>query len=116
MAPRWCSTHGLKNIDELGNLIQQHVTELLLPRAVNAISAGRTLEFGMLGVDQNGIAYKREVLSWQNIESIQVKKGKLIIRENGKWLDWTSISVADIPNLFVFLHLVHALREVNRKV
>lgn len=105
----------LKNVEELGNTIQQEVTKRLLPRAAATYNNGGTVSFGKLAISPMGLSWGDKSLPWAEIQGVQVNKGVLSVKKQGKWLKWANIPVATIPNLLVALTLIDRITGVNAK-
>ncbi len=108
-------TQFYKDIAELGNAIAEQVTAVHLPRAIDAIRAGRTINFGDLSVNLSGIAAAgKGALPWTEIQKVTVNNGVISVAKQGKWLAWSAKQAKDIPNLFVFLELANRLAAAGR--
>ncbi|MFC9897476.1 DUF6585 family protein [Nocardia sp. NPDC127579] len=94
----------------LGELIEQRVTEVRVPKAIEAVSAGQRLDFGDLIIDASGISSKHGTLPWPEVESVEPKEGKIVIKKSGNWLRWSKTPVSEIPDVSVLLLLSAALR------
>ncbi len=106
---------SLKNVEELGNTIQQEVTKRLLPRAVATYNSGGTVSFGKLAISPMGLAWGDKSLPWADIQGVQINKGMLSVKKQGKWLNWANIPVASIPNMLVALTLIDRIIGINAK-
>ncbi len=96
----------LNKVEALGNTIQREVTRVLLPRFIYAYNAGSTVTFGPLSINQQGISNSKEMLPWSQFKDMQVKRGVISVKKEGKWLNWSSVHVPQIPNFYVFMALV----------
>jgi hypothetical protein len=96
----------LKNVEALGNTIARETLRILLPRVIEAYRAGSTITFGPLSVSQQGVSNGRELLPWNQIKGIEIRRGIVTVKKEGKWLSWSSVRVPNIPNFFVFNALV----------
>lgn len=105
----------LGDIDHLGTTLVREITRVQLPKAIAAYNAGERLQFGGITVSKEGIGNGKETLPWSQVKDIQVNKGYVSVKKEGKWLNWSSAPVAAIPNFFVFLPLVKAIREQQRQ-
>lgn len=101
----------ITSIERLGEIISEMVTRVKLPEALASIQAGNTLSFGPLSVSLQGVSNGKETLSWEQVTAFQVSSGIITVRKGGKWLSWSAVPVAKIPNVFVFLALVDAIRK-----
>ncbi|HKF37334.1 MAG TPA: DUF6585 family protein [Ktedonobacteraceae bacterium] len=101
----------ITNVERLGNVISGMVTRVKLPEAIAAFKAGSTVTFGPLSVSMQGVSNSKELITWDQIKEFKVNNGMVIVKKEGKWLSWSSVQVANIPNFFVFLALVNAIMK-----
>lgn len=101
----------ITNVEQVGNIISDMVTRIKLPEAIAAFKAGSTINFGSLSVNTQGVGNGKETIAWEQIKEFRVSNGIVTVKKEGKWLNWSSIQVANIPNLFVFFALVGAIRK-----
>lgn len=106
-------TNSLKNVEKLGETIQNEVTRRVFPQAINTYNSGGTGSFGNLVVNRMGLTREGETLVWNEIQGVQVQKGYLEIKKQGKWQRWARIPVSSISNLLVFLALVDRIIGIN---
>lgn len=106
---------ALKNVEQLGNLVQNEVTTRQLPAAISRYSSGGTVNFGNLSVSPLGLTRGDQTLAWNEIQGVEIRKGFISIKKQGKWLNWAKIPAAKVPNLLVFLTLVDRIVGVNTK-
>ena len=99
---------------ELGKTIEQESARYLYPQAVAAYNTGRPLVFGKMTVRRAGLSDGRKTLSWNELKSIKVdaNNGAIAIRKQGKWLNWSNISLSETPNIIVFEALVNGIAGV----
>jgi hypothetical protein len=113
-------------VKDYGTLIQSvldRVDELLLPPALEAVEAGRRVQFGPFGVSRRGLTYKGKKLPWKDVKSmwLQVWRGArlLRIRRRGGLFLWCWYDINRIPNDHVFYHVLcrtappHLLKEAR---
>lgn len=101
----------ITNVERLGNVISGMVTRVKLPEAIAAFKAGSTVTFGPLSVSMQGVSNNKELISWDQIKDFRVNNGIVTVKKEGKWLSWSSVQVANIPNFFIFLALVNAIMK-----
>jgi len=101
----------ITNVERPGNVISDMVTRVRLPEAIAAFKAGSTVTFGPLSVSMQGVSNSKELITWDQIKEFRVNNGTVIVKKEGKWLSWSSIQVANIPNFFIFLALVNAIMK-----
>lgn len=95
----------IKKVEELGNVLSQQITNTMWPHMLAAYNAGNVISFGPLSVSQQGLSNGRELLPWTSIKEVGVQRGYVSVRKEGKWFNWSTVAVANIPNFFVFLAL-----------
>lgn len=101
----------ITNVERLGNVISEMVTRVKLPQAIAAFKAGHTITFGPLSVSMQGVSNSKELISWNQIKEFGVNRGIVTVKKEGKWLSWSTVYVAKIPNFFVFMALVNAIMQ-----
>jgi hypothetical protein len=106
---------ALKNVEQLGNTMQSEVTRRLLPQAINTFQGGGTVTFGKLVVSPIGLSWGDKSLPWAEIEGVQLNKGYLSVKKQGKWFNWASMPVSAIPNLLVALTLIDRIVGLTTK-
>jgi len=95
------------NVEQLGDTISREVTNRLLPQVIRAYHAGNTITFGPLSISQQGVSNGKELLQWSQIKEMGVNRGVVTVKKEGKWLNWSSVMAAKVPNIFVFMALVN---------
>jgi hypothetical protein len=104
-----------KQVEKLGDALSEAITNFMLPRALASYNAGQVLNFGPLSVSKQGVSNGKETLPWHEIKEFGVNRGYVSVRKEGKWLNWSTIAVAKIPNFFVFMSLTRSiLNQVRR--
>ena len=101
----------ITNVEQLGDSLSAMVTRVKLPEVIAAFKAGETITFGPLSVNQQGVSNSKELIAWEQIKEFRVNGGIVTVKKEGKWLNWSSVQVANIPNFFIFLALVSAIRQ-----
>jgi hypothetical protein len=91
----------VKDVKELGNLIQNRAYEFQFPRHKKMYDEGGTLSINQLGITKNNVN-----VSWKDIKKVEVKDGYVHIFK-GKMLRWHSTRVSEVSNVHVFLSLVN---------
>lgn len=99
--------HTIKGIEDLGLTLKKRIGEILIPRTVESLKAGQTVQFGDLSLNNKGLTFKDQSLSWNELKDIQVVEGQIQIHSTRKrWFPWASLKYAVIPNAFIFIHLM----------
>ena len=105
---------ALRNVEKLGDAIQKQTFSYLFPRAVASFMAGQPLNFGKLTISQQGVSNGRETVLWGEIKQFRLHQGVISISKQGRWFNWSNATVAQTPNVFVFLALVDHIKGLNR--
>jgi hypothetical protein len=97
------------NIVQLGALLELTVTRAQLPKAINTFNAGRTISFGPLAVNPNGITIHHRSLPWS-----AVKDARILMRNTGlvkkSGIPPLKMEAASrVPNYSLFVTLVRAI-------
>jgi hypothetical protein len=100
-------------IEELGNAIQRHVADALLPRYVEALNHGQRLNFGPIVVDRQYLHARDKSLPWREIRALKLQHDHIAIRNEGDWFNWVSISLPQVPNLWVFYKVAGLLTGIE---
>lgn len=104
----------LDEIETLGQTIQNQITQRQLPQAIQSLKEGATVSFGKkLAVSTQGLSNGKETIPWNQVQSVRINQGIITIQKQGKWFDWSSIRVANTPNVFVFVALIEAIMSGN---
>lgn len=109
---QWWGRSGQPGTGEvwvLGDRITREINKIRLPRAIDALEAGRRLDFGPLGLDLGHIYNRNVPLAWPEVESITVRSGYLRVKRAGKTLAWAKKPIGAIPDVDVLLGIARAL-------
>jgi len=99
-------------LQEIGKIIERESARYLLPNAQRAFHHGQPLSFGPLSINMTGItAHRGAFLPWQEVKDVIIKEnyGNVAIRKKGKWLNWASYKLEQIPNVVVFQTLAKSM-------
>lgn len=102
---------SLRHVEGLGNTIARATAQRLLFRAIAAYSSGAPVAFGELTISQQGISKGQTLLPWNQFQNYQISNGTVLIRQQGKRLNWSSTPVRNVPNLLVFVALMDYIRR-----
>ncbi len=100
----------LRHVAQLIQTIQTAVLQAHMPRAMAAYNAGSPVVFGPLTLGQQGLSNGRELLPWNEVQSVDIKRGQVIVKRVGKTFSWANINIAKIPNVFVFMSMINYAR------
>lgn len=103
-------TGALRGLRRLHQNVQQAVTRLHLPKAIATYNSGAPVPFGPFTVSLQGLSNGRISMLWEEVQNVEIKQGQVIIKKAGKALAWAKINISQIPNLLVFMGLVHYAR------
>lgn len=103
----------IRNVAALGDMIQDMVTPRLLPKYAERLQRGETLTFNRLVISRDRIGTSKQTVPWSEIDSVDLKRGQVVVTKQGKPLGWISQTVAQTPNLLVFLTLANRLKETR---
>jgi hypothetical protein len=103
----------IKEVEKLGEIMQNAVTNIRLPEAFNAYQSGQTVSFGPLAVNSVGISKGNQTVPWTEIKGVQVEKGFIRVKKQDAWFNFANVPTSSIPNLFIFLSLVDRIIGIN---
>lgn len=103
----------LKGIEDLGNAIQNGVSNVLFPRYATAINNGQRVNFGPLGLDREHLYSGNKSLLWSEIKGVKLDRGNISIKKEGGWFSWASVTVPQVPNFFVFYALLRNFTKIE---
>jgi len=101
-----------KNIAELGPAVAKGITQALVPRALNSLSAGQTLPFPPFSINMQGISKNNDFVPWGQIQSVNVVRGYLQIKKIGSRWNWGNVAVSKIPNFLVLTVVADEMRRI----
>ncbi len=99
----------IRKVEALGDTLQREVTRVLLPKFIEAYNMGDTLTFGPLSMSQEGLSNGKEMLSWSQVQDVQVRQGIVSVQKEDQWTNWSPVGIARIPNFYAFMALVDSV-------
>jgi len=96
---------SLKEIHELGDVIQREVTRHLLPGVFNRISEGGQVKFGPYAASTKALYFQGDEIPWEKIEKLHVNYFAVGVKTIGSWFNYSSIRTPKIPNLHIFIEV-----------
>lgn len=93
---------------EWGPAIQSAVTATQLPRAVAAIDAGESVQFGEIAVDLAELAFAGASYPWEQVDTIDAQGGLIRFKSGSRWV--TLPPIESIPNFYIFNEVAERLR------
>jgi hypothetical protein len=105
------ATELVKNSDRLIETIEDKIAEVSLDGCLERLRDGKTLHFGFLSLNADGLTCGERTLRWSEIASITEERGnRVTIEQQGAWTTWAAVSVSAIDNKRLFLKLAEHLR------
>ena len=97
----------------IGETIEREIAAIRLPLAIDALTAGRRLDFGDLSIDLDTVTGPKGTLLWADVETLEAHDGKILIKRAGHWLTWSATPVSQIPDVAVLLALARTLHTAH---
>jgi hypothetical protein len=98
-----------RDVNELGDWIENEVSRRRLPEVMAELHAGRSVDFDVVVLTPYGLRYGRDEISWQEIALVEQSQGVVSVRLPHRVEAWAHIPSHKIANVSVFLHAVQAL-------
>ncbi|GCE16123.1 DUF6585 family protein [Tengunoibacter tsumagoiensis] len=102
-------TDAVRFVHYLAGIVQEEVGAKLLPTALLTYKSGETVRFGKINVNIQGINNGKELVPWNQVDSLFAKEGQLFVQKHGRLLKWSVVKVNEIPNLGVLAALVDSI-------
>ena len=102
-----------KKVEELGNAVQRGATGALFPRFIQALQNGQRVDFGPLAMDNQKLYAGKKELRWDEIKAVKVNKGVISVKKDQGWFNWTTVTVPQVPNFFIFYDLVGRFTKIE---
>jgi len=100
----------VQHVVQLIQTIQGAVTQAHMPRAIAAYDAGSPITFGTFVLSRQGLSNGRETLPWNEIQSVDIKNGKVLVKRVGKTFSWANVNISLVPNVLVFMSMINYAR------
>ena len=104
----WTFTDDLVNVEELGAILEDEVTNHLLPHVLAAYHTGLPIHFAAISLSVHGISVQGEeqrFLPWSHVQHLHLDEASLSIYKIGGFWDWATIPISEIPNVGVLKRL-----------
>jgi len=103
-----------KKVEDLGNAVLNGSSNALWPKYWQAVQSGQRLTFGPLALDTQKVYSGKKELLWSEIKAIKIQRGTISVsKKDGGWFAWTTASVPQIPNFYVFYKMVGKFAKVE---
>lgn len=112
----WTFTDDLVNVEELGTIIEDEVTNHVLPRVLTAYHTGTPIQFGDITLSVQGISVQRggqRFLPWSHVRHLHLDDASLSIYRVGEFWDWATIPISEIPNVVVLKRLADKVMKAH---
>jgi len=96
---------GYEGAFALSYVVEREINARLLPAAIAAYDAGRTVSFGAIQISQEGLQVGHKAIPWQSILSVEMESAQIIVRLPD-WQHWVGNSKAATPNVSVLKALI----------
>ena len=97
---------NIKKYDEMVNELEQRVYPALYLHSQELLANGKALKFGTLLLNQRGIKFNENIILWNQVAGVVVKRGKVVVRY---WLEGKikeqKLPAGTMPNLPVLIKL-----------
>jgi hypothetical protein len=100
-------------MEKLGDILQQQVTQRLLPQYAKTLNQGGRVRFGQLAVDRQGITAGKKTVPWERIQQLSIRRGVVMIKQEGQWIAWPRVMARDVLNLYIFLSLMGQIIKID---
>ncbi len=107
---RLALTRSLRGVDELGTIVEDAVSEALLPEAVAALRAGGSVPFGPLAVTARQLRHDTCSACWSCLAQPLLSSGTVhVARRDGT--TFATVPADAVPNLPLLASLAEGLRS-----
>lgn len=98
----------------LGELIEERILNLYLPRILETFQQGQPIAFGPFLVSSQGLSDGNKNLAWEEIADIQVSAFAIRITKKPADLLWYNLSIPSLPNAALLIGLLNTIRARHR--
>jgi len=97
---------NIKNVEQLGEAIQQAIVRTRLPVALQMIGNGGAVPFGYFSLSQKALGDGFRELPWRAVSDYGTERGIFWIRRAGESWAWIQEKSSKLPNLYLFMALI----------
>lgn len=105
---------GATELKDFGTIVEEEVTARLLPQILDAYNSGTPIAFGKLKLSLEGVSFKNEIFSWNEILEIKVSSDSIEVRLLGRQ-GWLGIPASETPNVCVLEALIRRYNIDNQQ-
>ncbi|WP_232667401.1 DUF6585 family protein [Pseudonocardia sp. TRM90224] len=106
--------HPRLELDEFGPEMEQRFTVERVPVDLDAIVAGHQVQYGPFAVDHAALTTRKGIIAWSELRAVELQNGEVRVWVFGADRAET-VEVSKVPDVFVFLAVVDALRAVAQR-
>ncbi|MBI2389086.1 MAG: hypothetical protein HYV09_05665 [Deltaproteobacteria bacterium] len=99
-------TSAIDGLLKIGARIRSESLSRLRRTARAELDAGKSLTFGRLSLDRDGIYRGSQMLPWSELESVEVDRGDIVVRRKKARLAWSRDPYPGTPNAHLFVDLL----------
>ncbi|MGD8823076.1 MAG: hypothetical protein PVG63_08240 [Anaerolineales bacterium] len=104
---------SLEGIEDLAEIIKQHVYPLLLERYKQQQKQGHSLQFGGILLTPNGITTPRGNLSWSELTQVTLHNGLITLESNpSNGGGRLRLSTRDVPNVELLIQYIRRMGKL----
>jgi hypothetical protein len=105
-------TNYLQNHRELMMTVLSRINPRLLNELRTRVKQGIPVDFGKLQLSLEGVRWGgKGPLPYQQIEMAGIRGQNFCVKAAGKWMNFISVGVSRVPNVFVALDLIEEFRS-----
>jgi hypothetical protein len=105
---------GATELKDFGTIVEEEVTARLLPQVLKVYNSGTPIVFGKLKLSLEGVGFKNEIFSWNEILEIKVSSGSIEVRLLGRQ-GWLGIPAFETPNVCLLEALIRRYNIDNQQ-
>jgi len=99
----------LAGIGDFEKRVEEQLLRRKLPQVLERLSTGQIVSFGSISLSRDAFYYKDDCLRFQDVESINIKTGTLVISPGNHTRRSIKVGLDTVANVAVFLPLVQEL-------
>lgn len=104
-------TNFYQDADTWAPAMQRAVLRAQGTTVQEAFLAGEVLDFGEFDLSTAGIAHRKRLLPWTQLEQVKLGGGAVAVMKTGESAFWARAMAKSVPNLQVFLAMVDKYRS-----
>jgi hypothetical protein len=101
-------------LEVFGPEMERRLTAERAPADLDAVAAGQRVEYGPFAVDLAGLTTAKGTIPWPQVRAVELENGAVQVWQVDARRP-QSTEVAKVPNIFVFMAIVEAVRDATRR-